>query len=214
MSIPETLAREAGKWAAAFRRDLAPGAKKVYESARANPVFAVVSLLVVFAVIFLMLDRFEMWPEGNREPARRETEVIRSGQNLIWLGMEVTPLSRSVRKEFGIPSSVKGMFVSDNGRGRAAAYGVEAFDVIVSVNGKASPGSRKFASAAGNAKFYDGILLDVYRNKKRHFVSIPYDYKYGPVIGPNQGHWQLGAPLWGQIFPYGRSENTQTTAGG
>lgn len=156
---------------------------------------------VFVLALYFVLDALEWMPEFQAPKSR----VVEQGDSVTWMGMKLVPLSRSLRKEFNIPSKVKGMFVANEGVGTARANGVKACDVICSINGQKLKGLRSFLGIAERTRYYDGILLDVYRDGASTFISIPFLYEYGPLFGPNKGHWQLGSPLIKQLLPYGKA---------
>lgn len=159
------------------------------------------ALLVL--LLYVTLDAFEVIPEF---PEFRRTRVTEQPESLTWVGMKLVPLSRGIRKEFNIPAKVKGMFVVNEGLGDAQRRGVMTGDVIVSINGQKFKDMPTFIAVANQSRYFDGILLDVFRNGKNVYVSIPFTYEYGPLMGPAQGRWQLGAPLFQQLLPYGRPQ--------
>ncbi len=157
-----------------------------------------------FLVILLCitLNAMEIMPELRLPRGREAGELSNSA---VWLGMKVAPISRDIRTEFKLPAKVKGMFVADAGLGEALKRGVTTGDVICTINGKKFKDIKSFVEVASATRYYDGILLDVFRNGKNVYISIPFLYDYGPVWGPNQGRWQLGSPLIKQLLPYGRA---------
>lgn len=156
-----------------------------------------------FLVILLCvtLNALEIMPEFHF----KKSPVQEQANSVLWLGMKVAPISRDIRSEFKIPAKVKGMFVSDAGLGEALKRGVTTGDVICTINGKKFKDMKSFVEVAEQSRYYDGILLDVFRNGKNVYISVPFLYAYGPVMGPNQGRWQLGSPLIKQILPYGQA---------
>jgi hypothetical protein len=158
-----------------------------------------------FLVLLLgiTLNAFELLPEF-RFPAGKEP--LERMNNALWLGMKVAPITRDIRTEFKIPAKVKGMFVSDAGLGEALKRGVKTCDIIVSVNGQKFKTLAEFVDVAKQTRYYDGILLDIYRDGKNVYVSVPFPYEYGPLMGPYRGRWQLGAPLVQQLLPYGKAK--------
>ncbi|MBF0217229.1 MAG: hypothetical protein HQL30_09590, partial [Candidatus Omnitrophica bacterium] len=54
-----------------------------------------------------------------------------------------------------------------------------------------------------NAKYSGGIVFDIIRDGKTMYLTVPFEYQYGPIMGPNKGSWQLGSPLAGKAFKYG-----------
>jgi len=167
-----------------------------------NSLYIALLIFAGICIIFYFLSVFDLWPETERMkfPQQRVMDV---GNNFLWLGMEVSAISKDIRREFNIPRKVKGVFVINEGRGIAFKKGIRTGDIICSVNKKPIKNQRNFVKVVDEAKYYDGILIDIYSNAKRRYVSIPYHYVYGPVLGPNKGHWQLGSPLRQQMLPYG-----------
>lgn len=166
--------------------------------------FSLVAFLIFF-LCFYTLSVFELVPEHENMRLRNENErAIDKGDHLSWLGMEVAPLTRDIRKEFNIPRKVKGVFVLNEGIGRAKKEGVQTGDIICAINRRTVTGQRSFLKVARETKYYDGILLDLYRDKKKLYVTIPFTYAYGPLMGPNKEHWQLGSPLADPVLPYGQ----------
>lgn len=170
---------------------------------RERPFVFLCLCCALFMVVWYTLVALEINPEfeGLRMPEQKEP-VLTAGENLVWLGMEVTAINREIRKEFKVPRKVKGVFVVNDGAGKAHLMGVRTADIICSINRVKVTGRNSFIKTAGSAKFYDGILLDIYRDGKRFFISIPYEYIYGPLLGPNKGHWQMRSPVITQAFPY------------
>ena len=176
--------------------------KKVLGFAQEKPVSFIFIIIVVIVVSAWILTSLQMLPEaiGLRKP---RGVVVETGDSYDWVGMQVVPLNRSIRKEFKISSKVKGMFVLDEGKGAAKQYGVKTGDVIVAISRKQVSSARAFIDAANSTQYYEGILLDIYRDKKNIYLTVPFAYQYGPLYGPNRRSWQLGAPLMGQALPYG-----------
>lgn len=162
------------------------------------------AFLAMVSVLFVTwaLSAVEILPEFHGAGWPKST-VIEQGDTLSWLGMRVAPISRSIRKEFKIPRKVRGMFVLDEGKDLAQAYGVKTGDVIVSIGRKPVPNASAFVKVANNTYYYQGIFLDIYRDGKSMYITVPFQYQYGPMAGPNKGSWQLGAPLLGKPFSYG-----------
>lgn len=175
---------------------------RIKDFVREKPLLSSVIVVAGIAALFSLLSALEILPEFPRWRRARGV-VVEKGDSYDWAGMQVAPLSRSIRKEFTIPGRVKGMFVIDEGNGAAKKFGVKTGDVIVSISRRATPNARAFIKVANSVQYYEGIMLDIYRDKKGLYVSIPFTYQYGPLYGPNKGSWQLGSPLVGQALPYG-----------
>lgn len=177
--------------------------KETIEFAQEKPVlFAGIAAMAVITV-FWLLSSFELLPENPRMRLPKGGAVVEQGDSMSWLDMRVIQLTRSLRKEFKVSKKIKGMFVLDEGLQLAKKYGVKTGDVIVSVGRKAVPTARAFVSAANGVQYREGILLDIYRDGKNLYITIPFEYQYGPLMGPNKGSWQLGAPVFPKALPYG-----------
>ncbi|MBF0484535.1 MAG: hypothetical protein HQL25_07515 [Candidatus Omnitrophica bacterium] len=153
-------------------------------------------------LILSFLSAAEFFPEPQKQPVQRAM-VFEKGDSMMWIDMELAPVSRSIRKSFKIPGNIKGIFVIDEGKSSAQQYGVKTGDVIVSIGRKPVPSAREFIKVANRVQYSDGILLDIYRDGNQLYITIPFAYQYGPLMGPNKGSWQLGSPVVGQAFRYG-----------
>ncbi|MBF0386933.1 MAG: hypothetical protein HQL20_03660 [Candidatus Omnitrophica bacterium] len=176
------------------------------EFARHKPLVLggiVLAVVIGFSWLVASLRAAEVLPEAAEAREAVTPVVIKPGGSMIWLGMEVAELSKVIRKEFKIPARIRGMFVISEGTQEALKYGVKTGDVIVSISRRAVPTQGEFIKVANGSRFTGGILLDIFRNGENTYISIPFAYKYGPLMGPNKGSWQLGSPLLGQAFQYG-----------
>lgn len=161
-----------------------------------------VVLLIVFAMIRnatpIRLDDL-----GDRVK-RRARRAITGKQRAIWLGMEISPMARDAVRQFGIKPGLRGVVITDMNEGQGGTYGMNVGDAIVGINGAKITDFDSFLWLARQSKFSDGILLDVITNGRRRYVSVPFIYAGGPLLGPNTHHWQLGAPLKTPAFGYGK----------
>lgn len=176
--------------------------KQAKKFAREKPWHFAGIVIAAIIILFWVLSALEILPE-RAERRMQQGMVIEQGDSMSWIGMRVIQMTRSIRREFNIPRTIKGMFVIDEGQGAARKYGVKTGDVIISVGKKPVPSARAFVNIANRIQYYDGIILDIYRDGKRSYVTIPFEYQYGPLMGPRKGSWQLGAPLAGQGIQYG-----------
>lgn len=179
--------------------------KQTVEFAREKPLILAGIIIAVILVLSwgnACLRAAEVLPE-TAEMKAAKPQVFKKTDTLVWLGMEIAPLSPMLRKEFKIPGKVKGMFVVDQGTQEAFKYGVKTGDVLVSLNRHPVRNNREFLDAAKNTRFTSGILLDIFRNNDSLYVTVPFAYQYGPLFGPSKGSWQLGSPVLGQAFQYG-----------
>ena len=175
---------------------------RLWNFARREPVISISIILFIGILICWFLNSFELWPEAT-EPKPTGAMMFDRGDTMAWIGMEVIPVSRSIRKDFKIPRRVKGMFVLNEGLDIAKKYGVKAGDVILSIGRKPVFDINSFVNVANNVKYMDGILLEIYRNGQKTYLTIPFEYQYGPLMGPNKGTWQMGSPVVGPAFSYG-----------
>ena len=185
------------------KQDLKKDVKlQVKDFASKKPALFIVIIIIVVIVLFRMLSSLEILPERPMLSFGKSV-VIEKGDSFNWIGMQVIGVSRSIKKEFNIPSRIKGMFVLDEGIGSAKKYGVKTGDVIISIGRRPVPNARVFVKIADSVQYYEGILLDIYRDGDTLYITVPFEYQYGPIAGPNKKSWQLGAPLLGQRAPYG-----------
>ncbi|MBF0384291.1 MAG: PDZ domain-containing protein [Candidatus Omnitrophica bacterium] len=178
---------------------------KVKEFAKKEPVMfvgIVIFSIIAFCWILSSLEIIPEAPERTEPTTAVKNTLIEPGDSMNWIGMNVIYLSRSLRKEFKIPKKIKGVLVLDEGLGPAQKYGIKSGDVIVSIGQKPIKSAQDFADLANNVKYSGGIFLDVYRDGKKIFITIPFDYQYGPLMGTNKGSWQLGSPVFGPAIPY------------
>lgn len=177
---------------------------RVKDFSRKKPLTFSVLFLGTIVVLFWILSSLEILPEFPGIKMRlSKGMVIEQGDSLNWIGMQVVPVSRNIRKEFKIPGRIKGMFILDEGTGAARKYGVKTGDVILSISRRSVPNAKVFVKVANNVRYREGILLDIFRDGKSFYLTIPFEYPYGPLMGPNKGGWQMGSPLLGQALPYG-----------
>ena len=170
--------------------------------ARKEPILLIGIILFIVIAICWLLTSLELWPE-TVEPTRTGAMAFDKGDTLTWIGMEVVPVSRSLRKDFKIPRRIKGMFVLNEGLDIAKKYGVKTGDVILSIGRKPVFDIKSFVDVADNVKYMDGILLEIYRDGQKSYLTIPFEYQYGPLMGPYKGSWQMGSPVVAPAFPYG-----------
>ena len=179
---------------------------EIKKTALENPVKAGLIAVGAVIVIFVVLAALGIGQEIERP---EKAAALGADGNLLWLGMEVVDITPAERKEFKIPKNVRGVFVINEGAEEAKKFGILAGDIICSVNRKDVFSKKAFVSAAKKVQYYDGIMLDIFRDNKYLVVTIPFEYQYGPLFGPNKSHWQLGSPSAGKALPYGRFLNRQ-----
>lgn len=165
-------------------------------------VFFVVIALLVLLVLFNLFGSVFSLSAARENMAIQNGIVADQGDRLVWLGMDIIPLSGSLWKELSIPSKCKGMFVLEAGN-LAGPVGIQEGDVICAVNQRKTSDRKSFLKTANDIQYYDGVLLDLYRKGRKLFVTVPIFYSYGPLSGPYKGQWQLGSPLMSPVLPYG-----------
>ncbi|MBF0569184.1 MAG: hypothetical protein HQL18_00185 [Candidatus Omnitrophica bacterium] len=186
-----------------FQRQAKGLFEKVKKFAVAQPVLFAGLLIAAIIFVCWLVSSWELWPEAKEPQPVQRGVVIEKGDSALWLGMEVAPVTRTIRKDFKIPGNIKGMFVINEGKELAGQYGVKTADVIVSISRRAVPTSREFIKVVNGVPYREGILLEIFRDGKSFYLTIPFSYQYGPLMGPNKGSWQLGSPLVGQGMQYG-----------
>jgi hypothetical protein len=98
-----------------------------------------------------------------------------------WLGMEVVPITRLTRVQYGIPANMRGLVVAE-AEGQAAISGVSAGDVVVAVNGIPVSDMRTFLQATGGGK-QQGGSVDLMRSGR--FLKVVLGQ--APQVGAVQG---------------------------
>ncbi|MFT5206869.1 MAG: hypothetical protein ACI9CF_000610 [Candidatus Omnitrophota bacterium] len=164
------------------------------------PIYAALVVLIVVALTYFLAVTQSMRPAVRGLRTMRQSRqavpvmnVVPASQRLPnskalrWLGIDLLPLSRTLRKEFGIPREVQGVFVYglDKQYGLAALQSVQMFDVIRAVNHMPVSNGKTFEAATSQIPYQDGILLDVYRNGRGIYVSVPFSYDYGALNSGN-----------------------------
>lgn len=86
-----------------------------------------------------------------------------------WLGLDLIPLTPAEVQELGLPQGTTGMLVDAVAPGLGVDAGFKPGDVIVGVNGKATPTIRAFKEATEGAV---GALVDVIRFGRHVYVSV------------------------------------------
>jgi serine protease Do len=94
---------------------------------------------------------------------------VDSGEgNKVGLGLTVRPLTREERKQADVAS---GLLVENAGDGPAARAGIQAGDVILSVNGEKTASIEKLSSLARNT--HKPLALLILRGEQQMFVPVP-----------------------------------------
>jgi serine protease Do len=106
-------------------------------------------------------------------PAEGETgDTGEPAGESIWEGARVGPLDESMAARLGVPAGTAGVVVLEvAGGGLAERLGLEAGDLISSLNRQRTPDVAAFLKAAKKANAKDGVLLDVLRRGRGLFLS-------------------------------------------
>ncbi|MEE8360162.1 MAG: PDZ domain-containing protein [Candidatus Omnitrophota bacterium] len=168
-----------------------------------GPLGVIFVVLLIFFAILKNSGPIRLDDLGDRAKAKVR-RIITGKARAIWLGMQVSPITRDVTREFGISPKQRGVVITDLNEGQGANAGINLGDVIVAINGKKITDFESFLWLAKQSKFSDGILLDIITNGRRRYVSMPFLFKGGPLAGPNANHWQIGGPINAPAFSYGR----------
>jgi serine protease Do len=110
----------------------------------------------------------------------------RESDEARWLGMEVEPLTPSLREALRLPADQPGVFVSDV-VGLAKESGIREGDVIVRVNARPIDGMASFVQARNSSDSTVGVSLTV--NRQGSLFVVPVEL--GPTLYPGHNAAQL-----------------------
>ncbi len=95
-------------------------------------------------------------------------------EEISWLGIDIQPIEAGeALQEFGIDPSQTGVFVGEVEGIVAIEAGVMAGDVIKKVNNKQVKDIESFKEIIKNVDISEGALLDIVRQKRPFYISIP-----------------------------------------
>jgi serine protease Do len=104
-------------------------------------------------------------------------------EEISWLGIDIQPIEAGeALQEFGIDPSQTGVFVGEVEGIVAIEAGVMAGDVIKKVNNKPVNDIESFKDVIKNVDISEGALLDIMRQKRPFYISIP-------PINRDRGAW-------------------------
>jgi serine protease Do len=104
-------------------------------------------------------------------------------EEISWLGIDIQPIEAGeALQEFGIDPSQTGVFVGEVEGIVAIEAGVMAGDVIKKVNNKPVNDIESFKDVIKNVDISEGALLDIVRQKRPFYISIP-------PINRDRGAW-------------------------
>lgn len=184
------------------KNDFVEKVEKIKNIFNESPVPVISLIAILITAIFFISLAMGLIPDMDMKDRKHSFVKVKDG-NVMWLGMEIVPVTRSIRKEFQIPRNIGGMFVVNEGVGLSQIIGIRTGDTIHSINRRHFDTYRSFKRVADSTPYYDGVLIEVFRDGKNYYMTFPFQYPNGPLMGPNKGHWQLGSPLIDQALPYG-----------
>jgi len=86
-----------------------------------------------------------------------------------WIGMDVAELSAADVTDMGLPAGTKGILVSDVEGPPASVAGFQVGDVMIGINGTATPDMKQFVAATQKQA---GAVVDVIRGNRHIFISV------------------------------------------
>jgi hypothetical protein len=141
-------------------------------------------------------------PAGARFPSPKEQGA--ANKELIeghWLGMELIPLTPELAKEYRVPPDTKGLLVDEISL-ESAESGILAGDMVVAVDGKATPDLVAFTEATRRVKNRTKAKVQVFRRGQ----SLEFIFRSERVLGFSQN--EAAQPITpGALSPHrGRSK--------
>lgn len=112
--------------------------------------------------------------DQKQASAAKDDSKMQTGPNI---GVALADLTPDVRQQLNVPDNVTGAVVAKvNPDKPAAAAGIQAGDVIVSVNDKAVLGARDVKTAIANAvkSGRKSVLLLIERGDQKTFIAVPF----------------------------------------
>jgi len=89
-----------------------------------------------------------------------------------WRGMDITSLTPAIRQELGIPKAVTGAMVVAEVEGTAALAGVQAGDVITSINRQPIETPSDLFKVIDKIDPSQGVVLDISRNGTPMYITV------------------------------------------
>ena len=74
-----------------------------------------------------------------------------------WLGLEVAPITSLTASQYNLPQRLQGVVIPD-AEAQAAAAGILAGDVVLSVNGQPTRNIREFLAATNHGRLTRGVV--------------------------------------------------------
>jgi len=107
--------------------------------------------------------------------AKSITDRLMKGESIErgYLGVEITSLTRAYRESMGLSADTKGAFInSTTPGGPADKGGVQAGDIVVSLNGEPIDSSTDLTRLVGRARAGDTLRLEVLRDGRRQTLTV------------------------------------------
>ena len=90
-----------------------------------------------------------------------------------YLGVEITSLTRAYRESMGLSADTKGAFINSvTPGGPAERGGIQAGDIVLSLNGEAIDSSTELTRLVGRARAGDTLRMEVLRDGRRQTVNV------------------------------------------
>ncbi|RCL01931.1 MAG: serine protease Do [Candidatus Tokpelaia sp. JSC188] len=112
-------------------------------------------------------------------PASTATQVIRQliDKGIVergWIGVQIQPVTKEIAESVGLKEA-KGAMIANSMNGPAAKAGIEAGNIIISVNDIDILDARDLARRIANIKPGNTVSLGVWRNGKKEEIQVKID---------------------------------------
>ncbi|MET4682440.1 Do family serine endopeptidase [Brevundimonas faecalis] len=107
--------------------------------------------------------------------AKETTDRLMRGEKIErgYLGVTIGNLTNEYRESLGLPAGTKGAYITDVTAGAPGEQGgLQAGDVVVSLNGRPIVGSNELTRAVGAAKPGDTLRLELLREGRRQTINV------------------------------------------
>lgn len=107
--------------------------------------------------------------------AKSITDRLMKGETIErgYLGVEITSLTRAYRESMGLSADTKGAFINSvTPGGPAERGGIQAGDIVLSLNGEAIDSSTELTRLVGRARAGDTLRMEVLRDGRRQTVTV------------------------------------------
>ena len=107
--------------------------------------------------------------------AKETTDRLMRGEKIErgYLGVTIGNLTNEYRESLGLPEGTKGAYITDVTAGAPGDQGgLQAGDVVVSLNGRAIEGSNELTRAVGAVKPGETLRLELLREGRRQTITV------------------------------------------